>query len=113
MASVADAVTGEVDECQLQARPTGQVLALHHSGLDYGPRAVANRRDGLAGFGKHLDEGDGIPIEPELVGVGGAARQHQPGVVVDGGIGDLEIGLKGVGEFQVVAVLAVLPREVG
>ncbi len=44
---------------------------------------MADRADGLAGLGEGADEVGGRLIDPELVRIGDAARQHQ-GVVVAG-----------------------------
>ena len=54
---------------------------LEHVGLDERPRAVADRRDRLGLLEERADEGDRVLVHAQEVGVGDAAREHEPVVV--------------------------------
>src|SRR6202012_4216631 len=84
-----------------QAGPRGEPAAVDDAPRGKGPRAVADRRDGLACLGEGPDERHRVWVDPQLVGVDGASRQQQGVVVIRGGIGDELVDRERARRYQV------------
>src|ERR1700749_3555222 len=84
-----------------QAGPRCEPAALDDARSDKRPRAVADRRDGLACLGEGPDERPRVWVDPQLVGVDGASRQQQGVVVIRGGVGDELVDRERAGRYQV------------
>jgi hypothetical protein len=65
------------------ARPRRDLAARHHTGFDERPRPVADRRDRLAALEELPDEGHGVRIHAQLVGVDRPAGKQQRVVLAD------------------------------
>ena len=89
------------------------VRPLSDVGLDERPRPVADHADRLGLLEERLDEAHGVLVHAQEVGVGDAARQHQPVVVGRVGVGDGLVDRERVGLVEVVEGLdlAVLDRD--
>ena len=84
-----------------QARIRGHREAVDHAGFDHGPGPVADHGDRHAPLEALAHEVDGALVHAQLVGVGDAARQHEPLVVVgarvvDGAVDRHRVALLGV-----------------
>ena len=81
-----DPVAARVADVGLQRRPRRDRAPLQHVGLDQRPRAVADHADRLGGLEEAAHERHRVLVHAEEVGVGDAARQHEPVVVGDVGV---------------------------
>jgi amino acid efflux transporter len=79
-----DPLRSGVAQVGLQARPARDRAAAHDVGLDERPRGVADRGHRLATGDEVADEGDGVGVGAQCIGVRDAAGQHQGVEVVDG-----------------------------
>ena len=96
-----------VADVGLQARPTREHPALDDTRLDERPRRMTDRGDGLSGLEERADELDRVRVGAELVGVGHAAREHEPDEVVRVRVGDRDGGLEDVLLVEMVERLHV------
>jgi len=78
-----DPVGAGVFEVGVDGGPGGDGFSFDDVGLDQAPGAVADGGDGFAGFDELFDEGYGVLVGAELIGVDLAAREDE-GVVVGG-----------------------------
>ena len=76
-------------------------LPLHRTRLDQRPRAVTDGSHRLAARGERRDERHRVVVDPQLVGVGRAAGQHQCVEVGRIGLGDRPVGCEGVRRVDV------------
>ena len=97
-----DPVAAGVADVGPQRRPRRDRAAAQHVGLDQRPRGVADRGDRLALLEEAADEGDGVLVHAQEVGVGDAARQHEAVVVGRVGVGDRAVDRERVGLVEVV-----------
>ncbi len=79
------------------------MLALHPAGVDQSPWAMADRRDRLLLGDEVTDEGDGLGLQPQGVGVHHPARQDEGVVGRRVGRGQLAVHRHGA------ALLLMLP----
>jgi hypothetical protein len=78
-----DPVGTGVLEVGVDGGPGGDGLSFDYVGFNQAPGTVADGSDGFSGFDELFDEGDGVLVGAELVGVDLAAGEDE-GVVVGG-----------------------------
>ena len=95
-------VAAGVADVGLQRRPRRDRAPAQDVGLDQRPRAVADHADRLGLLEEAADEGDGVLVHAQEVGVGDAARQHEPVVVGRARVGHRAVDRERVALVEVV-----------
>jgi drug/metabolite transporter (DMT)-like permease len=94
-----------VPQIGLQAGPRRQSAVAHHVRLDQRPRPVADHRHRPARREEAARELDRVCVHPQLVGVGHATGQDEPGVVVLVSVADVHVDVHDVAAVEVVEQL--------
>src|SRR5437762_209057 len=100
-----DPVAPGVPDVRREARPRGQRPPFHDPRLNQGPRAMADRRDGLSGLEEGARELDRVVARPQDVGVRDAAWKDEGVVVVRVRLGHGSIDRERVGLVEVLESL--------
>jgi hypothetical protein len=106
-----DPVRARVDQVGPDRGPGREGPAAHDVGLDQRPRPVADDRHRLGLLEERAHERDRVLVGAEEVGVGDAARQHQPVVVGRVGLGGRLVDRERVGLVEVVEGLPTRPAR--
>jgi hypothetical protein len=100
-----DPVGAGIFQIGVDGGPGGDGLALDDAGFDQTPGTVTDGGYGFSGFDKLFDEGYGVFVGAELVGVDLASGKNQGVVVVGVNFGDEVINLDGLAPVGLVPAL--------